>query len=165
MNRPVPTALKKLRGNPGKRPMNPAEPTPSGIAKCPASLGKAARKIWVRESKHLVACGLLTSVDASAFAVYCTVKGRLEYAETQVEKYGMVVKDPSSSPDNPRSMPNPYLSIADKAIDQLRKFAIEFGLTPASRSRLQITAAPEAPASEWDEFDNLKVMPSATATQ
>ena len=29
--KPVPTALKKLRGNPGKRPLNDAEPKPDVV--------------------------------------------------------------------------------------------------------------------------------------
>jgi P27 family predicted phage terminase small subunit len=160
-NRPKPSALKALQGNPGKRPINSSEPKPTGVPTCPDHLSKAAKKEWKRISKELIACGLLTRVDRAGLAAYCAVHARWAESEEQIQKYGLMVKDPSDT-GGKRAIPNPFLAIADKALDTMRKYIIEFGLTPASRSRLQLTAAPEAPASEWDDFDNLKAMPSAT---
>jgi P27 family predicted phage terminase small subunit len=160
-NPPKPSALKILQGNPGKRPLNGNEPKPSGVPTCPDGLSKGARKEWKRISKELIACSLLTRVDRAGLAIYCETYARWEHATEQVNKYGVMVKDPSDL-SGKRAMPNPYLSIAEKAAETVRKLLPEFGLSPSGRSRLQITAAPEAPASEWDDFDNLKAMPSAT---
>src|SRR5690242_4289689 len=42
--RPKPTRLKALTGNPGKRPLNPAELCPEpAVPECPAELGPVAR--------------------------------------------------------------------------------------------------------------------------
>lgn len=149
--RPKPTALKVLEGNAGKRKLNSDEPKPAGIPTCPSHLSKEARKEWKRISKELVTCGLLTSVDRAALAAYCSAYARWVDAESKVQQHGLVVKSPSGFP-----IQNPYVGIANTALDHMRKFLIEFGMTPASRSRLQITVTPETPASDWDELDRLK---------
>ena len=47
--KPKPTALKKLEGNPGKRPLNTMEPTPPNVSiHCPQYLLPDARKEWKR---------------------------------------------------------------------------------------------------------------------
>ena len=45
--KPTPTAIKELEGNPGKRPMNSAEPRPEKKAPpCPKWLEPEAKKEW-----------------------------------------------------------------------------------------------------------------------
>jgi len=54
-NRPKPTALKLLQGNPGRRPINKAEPKPKrGIPAMPKWLDAfpVAVEEWKRESKR-----------------------------------------------------------------------------------------------------------------
>jgi len=143
--RPKPTALKVIEGNAGKRRLNENEPKPTGIPTCPGHLSKEARKEWKRISKELLTCGLLTSVDRAALAGYCQAYARWVEAEEKVAHLGHVVKSPSGYP-----VQNPYLSIANTCLDQIRKFATEFGLTPASRSRLQVTVSPDLPADETE---------------
>jgi P27 family predicted phage terminase small subunit len=46
-------------------------------------------------------------------------------------------------------MKSPYLTIADQALETMRKFLVEFGLTPSSRSRIRVPASGES----LDEFD------------
>src|SRR5262245_15675518 len=44
---PMPTRLKILRGNPGRRPLNDAEPKPeAGIPKCPSWLSRKEKAEW-----------------------------------------------------------------------------------------------------------------------
>jgi P27 family predicted phage terminase small subunit len=42
---------------------------------------------------------------------------------------------------------SPALSIANRAMDQLRKFCSELGMTPTSRARISIK--PESDEDEW----------------
>jgi hypothetical protein len=35
-------------------------------------------------------------------------------------------------------MKSPYLVIADQSMETMRKFMVEFGLTPSSRSRIKV---------------------------
>jgi P27 family predicted phage terminase small subunit len=89
--------------------------------------------------------GLLTHADRAALAAYCTAYSRWVKAEQQVAKYGTIVK----SPDKGFPMKSPYLTVADQAMDAMRKYLVEFGLTPSSRSRIRV---PGKSAAE-DEFD------------
>jgi P27 family predicted phage terminase small subunit len=131
--KPKPTALKELQGNPGKRPLNKREPKPTGVPTCPSHLDANAKKEWKRISKELLAIGLLTSVDRAALAAYCAAYSRWIAAEESIARFGLVIKAPSGYP-----VQNPFVSIANTAMDHMRKYATEFGLTPASRTRLQV---------------------------
>lgn len=149
--RPKPTAAKLLAGNPGHRPLNLNEPKPTGVPTCPRHLDAQARAEWKRMSAELRACGLLTLVDRAAFAAYCQCWSRWVTAEQGIAKHGMVVKAPSGYP-----VQNPYVGIANTALDQLRKYLIEFGMTPAARSKVN---APHQPKEE-DEFAFLDTIPT-----
>jgi P27 family predicted phage terminase small subunit len=52
----------------------------------------------------------------------------------------MLVKSPSGY-----AIQNPWLSIANKAFDQMMKLMTEFGMTPSSRSRVK-TIQPKTPS-------------------
>ena len=143
--RPKPTALKELQGNPGKRAINRNEPKPTGVPRCPSHLDSEAKKEWARISKELVAIGLLTSVDRAALAAYCSSYSRWAAAEEQIQKFGTVIKSPKSG----YPVQNPYVGVANTALDHMRKFGVEFGMTPASRTRLQV----EPQSGQTDPFE------------
>jgi phage terminase small subunit len=69
--RPTPTALKLVRGNPGKRPINHGEPRPSLDVVMPDWLSPDAAKHWPAVAKHLHDAGLLTAIDVTALGLYC----------------------------------------------------------------------------------------------
>lgn len=152
--RPKPTALKIMQGNPGKRPLNNSEPTPTGTPTCPRHLSKEAKAEWRRISEELSAMGLLTKVDRAALAAYCEAWARWCEAERQIQKFGLVVKSPSGYP-----MQNPYVGIANTALDQMRKFLVEFGMTPSSRSRLSVETTPKESklADLYPKFQRVRV--------
>ncbi len=145
--KPKPTTIRLLEGNPGKRPINEREPSPpEGLPECPAFLDDDARAEWDRTSKVLSEMGLLSVADRSALAAYCTAYSRWLKAEEQVKKFGTIVK----SPDKGFPMKSPYLTIADQALETMRKFMVEFGLTPSSRSRIRV--APQLAKNDLDYF-------------
>jgi P27 family predicted phage terminase small subunit len=143
--KPKPTALKVLAGNPGKRKLNHSEPIAPGIPECPEFLDTEAKAEWFRTAKVLTDMGVLTKADRSALAAYCVAYSRWVHAEDQVKKYGFIVK----SPEKGFPMKSPYLTVADQALEIMRKLMVEFGMTPSSRSRLRL--ADMCPAG--DEFD------------
>ena len=52
--KPLPSNVVRLRGNPGKRRLNDAEPRPAPkVPACPSCLGDEARKEWKRLAKEL----------------------------------------------------------------------------------------------------------------
>jgi P27 family predicted phage terminase small subunit len=104
---------------------------------CPPHLKGEARREWRRTGRKLVECGLITSVDAAALALYCQAWARWVDAEGQLAKYGIVMKAPSGFP-----IPSPYLAIANKAMEQMTKLLVEFGMSPSSRARVTIASPP-----------------------
>lgn len=130
--KPKPTAIKELEGNPGNRPLNDKEPKPLKKAPpCPKWLEDDAKKEWRRLSKKMEQLGILTEVDMAAFAGYCQSHARWKAAEEFISKHGAIVKTPSGYWQQV-----PQVSIAQQYMKQMSKFAEQFGLTPASRSRL-----------------------------
>jgi P27 family predicted phage terminase small subunit len=145
-NRPKPTALRVIQGNPGRRPYNEKEPKPRlGIPPCPKFLNKAARAEWRRVTPLLHEVGLLAQIDRAALAAYCQAWGRWVETEQLLSKTGTLVKSPNGYP-----MPHPLLAIANKAMMQMRALLLEFGMSPSSRSRLT-----SGEPNKIDPFDEL----------
>lgn len=140
--RPKPTAMKIANNNPGKRPLNKKEPKPGKEAPmCPDHLDAEARREWFRIVPQLQAMNLAFRVDSAALAVYCQAYSRWTAAEIKIGA-DLIVKV------NGTPQPNPYLSISNRAVEIMRKFLVEFGLTPASRSRLTVSSS-----ESEDEFE------------
>ena len=72
--KPTPTALRELRGNPGRRPLPVNEPEPSGLEEVdpPAHLSTEAKREWRRLAPELIRLRLLTVADFAAFTGYCS---------------------------------------------------------------------------------------------
>ena len=152
--KPIPKKLKVLMGNPGKRKLG-NEPTPAGkIPKCPDHLPDEGKKEWRRVCKELAACKLLTALDRAALAAYCQAWARWLEAEDSLRQSGVIIMSPKKYP-----IQNPYLAVANKAMQQMKEFLVEFGMTPSSRSRISVESA-----DAGNEFDQWKQSAAATRT-
>ncbi|MFZ5762849.1 MAG: phage terminase small subunit P27 family [Thermodesulfobacteriota bacterium] len=143
--KPKPTAAKKLAGNPGKRALNRAEPRMPELKRTPAPpsfLGKPAKKEWKRVAPLLMTARVLTSGDLAALEAYCVQYGVMVEAQEQIKKDGMMVPDAKGILSI-----HPMFAAQQQALSQMRQFMVEFGLTPSSRSRIQVP-----PAETKDEF-------------
>ena len=83
---PKPVVLKLLRGNPGRRRL-PEEPRPRSAPKCPeppAHLSEYAISEWRRIGPELHRLGLLTILDETSFACYCSAYGLWRLAEERL---------------------------------------------------------------------------------
>ena len=130
--KPKPTALKRLEGNPGKRPLNEMEPVPPTVPlQCPKHLLPEAKKEWKRLAPILMSMGLLTAADAVPFEGYCTAYARWLEAQEEITRHGSIYKD-----NEGRIRPNPYIAIANQQMREIKSFAAEFGLTPSNRSAM-----------------------------
>jgi P27 family predicted phage terminase small subunit len=152
--RPQPTALKLLRGNPGKRPLNQNEPQPEPVGESfdvpPAALdGDAvAAAEWARLAPMLRRAGMVTEAERTSLVALCQQWSRYLKAQGNVMQVGMVVMGKNGQP-----FVNPYLGVADKALTHCCKLWSELGLTPSSRSR--ISALPkmqDQAVSKWAGF-------------
>lgn len=134
--KPIPNNLHILRGLPGKRPVNGDEPKfEKTTPVCPAHLSDEGKREWRRITKQLASADLLTIVDRAALAAYCQAWGRWVEAEESIKKHGVLVKSPQGFP-----MQSPYLCIANKAMEQMQRMLVEFGMTPSSRSRIKVSS-------------------------
>ena len=133
--KPLPNNIKRLHGTDQPCRMNDNEPQPiASIPRAPSHLSKDAKTEWKRMSKTLYNLGLLTEIDRAALAAYCQAYGRWVESEKNVQKYGTVM----ISPDKGWPVQSPYLSIANKALEQMHKYLVEFGMTPSSRSKISV---------------------------
>lgn len=133
--KPKPTAIKRLAGNPGKRPLNegePQPPVPTGTPYVPRHLNEEGRREWHRIVGILIEIGLYTEIDRAALAGYCQAWGDWVEAVRQVKSTGGPVVKSSGG----NMYQNPYLAVANRAQVELRKWLVEFGMTPSSRSRV-----------------------------
>jgi P27 family predicted phage terminase small subunit len=139
-------AVRQVRGNPGRRRISDREPRPpAGIPAAPAHLDAVARAEWARVAPDLAAARLLTGLDRAGLAAYCTAWSRWLAAEAKLQELGTIV--PSA---RGRSQLSPYFRVANVALKQLREFGADFGLSPASRSRIQVMVP--APMSALERF-------------
>ncbi len=142
--------MKALAGNPGKRPLNRREPQPKpGLPRCPTQLSEEAKREWRRISKELDRLGLLTVLDRAALSAYCQAWGRWIEAEERLRQHGVIVKSPNVFP-----VQSPFLAVANKAMAQMSKLLVEFGLSPSSRCRIQ------SPTDDADDDEFLGPRPA-----
>jgi phage terminase small subunit len=119
---PKPTALKLLRGNPGKRPLNDREPKPTLGAEAPTYVRSDPILLaeWKRHAARLLRYGLLTEIDDEALAVLCVLS-------IQFRDQVAAGAAPSALAGTSR---------------ELRALWSRFGMTPADRARVK-TEKPE----------------------
>lgn len=146
--KPKPTARKRLEGNPGKRKLNKSEPLfAADDATPPRVLNAAGRQEWERLAPILRLQSLLTEADYALFAAYCDAFGRWHEANEKLRASALILKTVDGN-----LIQNPYVAIANRAIDQMIKIAAEFGLTPSARSRIQISPPVDADQLERELF-------------
>ncbi len=143
--RPKPPELKLLLGNPGGRPLPRRDVRPTGGAECPRFLSAAARAEWQRLYSELERLQLVTALDRAALACLCEAWGEFAWATAEIKRTGR-----TAVAGNGTVIPHPAVAIRRAAMQKIREFAIEFGLTPAARGRLAFVG-PRSPQDEEDE--------------
>lgn len=126
-----PTKLKVLQGTARKDRMPANEPQPTPIApEMPKGLDRYAKQCWQRNVPILERLGLLTEADMEMFISYCQAWSRYCHANKRLKK---VLKEA----DDIEVIRRAEVSV-EKAEHSVRLLANEFGLSPASRSRLSV---------------------------
>lgn len=145
--RPLPTAIKELNGNPGKRPLNKREPKPRKTRPKPPPLianNAAALQEWKRIVRLLWPTGVLTAAEADILTMYCVAYRQWVDAIDDLRTEGLIIKSPATG----YPMQNPLLAVANQAAKTMRALLVELGMTPAARSRIVAATPPD-----HDEFD------------
>lgn len=140
-----PTNLKVLEGNPGKRPLPQNEPKPLPISPmCPTWLNADAKRMWKKLVPALEKMRLVTSIDGEALAAACQSYGIWVECEKYFKKkdddgklFGRTYLYENKN-GSVNELPRPQVAIGNKALSEFRAFCSEFGLSPASRTRIEI---------------------------
>jgi P27 family predicted phage terminase small subunit len=148
---PVPTQLKILRGNPGKRRLNELEPTPpqTGV-EMPEYLGPVARQRWGRVLPLLQSVRVMTQADIEALARYCDTYEWWLATRAKLQKEGDTYPILNDKGDIKYIAQRPEVAIAHKLAAQLHVLEADFGLNPSSRTKLATQV--EVKKDELEEF-------------
>lgn len=140
--RKKPTALKRAEGNPGKRPLPKGEPAPTGKAVAPKSLTPKARTVWRRLAPKLDALGVLTDIDVEVFERYCETQVRWRVLNRWLQTH-----------ENCEGVMRIHAkaTLANRLSLEMLKFECEFGMTPASRTRIAVSA-PRGETESIEDF-------------
>jgi phage terminase small subunit len=129
--RPQPTALKVLRGNPGKRKLNENEPQPPKGDVVKPTLSEHASKVWDELAPICLAMKTLTIADVRPLATLCELVATFD---ANVRLKGTDDFDWRVEKDIAGSM---------------RQYFDLFGLNPIARAKISVPKADEQPASKW----------------
>lgn len=145
-----------MTGNPGNRPMNDAEPiiVSPELPEPPAILNGIALDEWNELAPALYNCGILSIIDRNALAAYCQSVQIWKQAKTALDtmaKADLITSGLMIKTTNGNFIQNPIVGTLNKAANDMIRFAAEFGMTPSSRTRLNVDTKPPnaSPASEW----------------
>lgn len=143
-----PTALRLLKGNPGRRALPADEPKPPPALKTlkpPVWLPLQGKKEWKRLLPILCKTGVLTEVDVSALAGYCNAWATWIDAIQTLKREGRI-----QITRNGYAAPTPYVKIERDAQADMLKWSRELGITPSARTNVTATKEPET-----DDLDDL----------
>jgi len=150
---PIPTALKLLNGDKHKDRMNPNEPKPPAVTPdMPTTLDKYGRKIWQRTVPILERNGLLTEVDGDTLAEYCHLQALNAHVSRALKRcrYKMLAEKHTVDGAGNEILEvktNPLVTQKMQISAKLLPYLREFGMSPASRTRIQV-----AGGGRKDEF-------------
>lgn len=161
----MPDNVRVLTGNRGKRALtnNAGMLSPEiEIPDCPDHLNAPAKREWRRVAPELMKIRIITQLDMGALAAYCQAYGRWVEAETRIKELNDAGKKTGSkgaglydlTPNGFKQM-SVWLQISNRSTAEMHKWLSEFGMTPASRIKIQQAQVPE----QNDLFEDDKPKP------
>ena len=135
---PKPDSIKKLEGNPGKRPLRDGDPFAMAFEttpKPPKKLMKDAKKAWVKMAPLLTAWGLLTPMTMDYFAEVCQWYARYQVTEKKIMEGGEEGVYKTQSSESGYMSQHPLITQMNQYYDKWEKGIKEFGMTPMSWAR------------------------------
>lgn len=130
--KPKPTELNRVQGNPGHRPVNTREPKPASPVKTPRGMSAGAKTFWRDHAAELERLSILTGVDTPALRLAAEHYALAVQAAAELHQTGLTVMGKDGERKNPLAQ-----VFKDNAL-AFKSFAVEFGMTPSSRTRLKM---------------------------
>lgn len=148
--KPVPEALKILRGNPGKRSLTKSIPRPrrsDTVPPAPRYLPSTGRTLWKQTAEEMYACGMLTKLDLTLLEGFVQTYATWRKLVGVINRKGHLIDGTNQI--------RPEVSAANQAMEKMKGLASELGLSPAARERLTALPPPER-TGDADSFDQLR---------
>ncbi len=150
---PKPSRLKAAAGNPGRRPLNDREPSPKiEVPKMPTWLSAKAKAEWRRIAPELRRLGLVAKIDMAALATYCQAVAEVQIATETIDREGRVctwpILDKDGNKIGERLKAHPAVQQQRDAMQRVKQFAAEFGLSPSGRTRVVSGDDPDPPGGD-----------------
>lgn len=145
-----PTALHVVQGTARKDRANIDEPKPSPQKpRCPAHLPPKAKTAFKNVCELLEGMGVLTIVDGMALELLCDAYAEWRDLDTLIKKEGRTYKTISTSGDE-IIKGHPAVAMRSDAWKRIKSMMVEFGLTAASRTKVNAEKPEEAdPLDEY----------------
>jgi len=154
--KPTPSHLRLVQGNPGKRPINDAEPkSRRERPSAPSHISDLAREVWGQAVLILDEMGILTRADTFAIEMLCEAMADHRSAGQTIKACAIqhreavaIGNDTDFSADGRyyrtinqaggvmwRS--HPAVALRSDADRRIRAWCAEFGLSPSARTRIE----------------------------
>jgi len=132
--KPLPTATKELRGNPGRRPLNDREPKGQPLSeRVPRNLSPLASYFWKKYIVALIRMGVATEIDEPALILMAEHWSLAKQALTLIAADGLETED-----EKGLKRKHPLLQVWRDNSAAFKGYAAEFGMTASSRSKVRI---------------------------
>lgn len=134
----IPTHLKVVRGNPGKRALNKDEPKPSaGTLVAPDWLTKAERLEFETLAERLAEIGLNSDSYTESVALAAQLQVEIIELSEVIEREGRTYCVITKSGDR-MVRARPEWNLRAEARRHLQSLLAEFGLTPSAATRVKV---------------------------
>jgi len=152
----IPRELKELHGslNVTRDKDLPIKGTIVLNLEAPSDLNEWGQKYWLEIMEEYQRLGIITRVDVGALHSVCYWFGLMNEAADIVSAKGLEVEVEKVTPKGESytvTETNPMIAVADKAFKNYIAMCREFGLTPASRTR--ISAPDPKEGDKFGQFD------------
>lgn len=146
----TPTHLRLVKGNPSKRAINKNEPKPpSGVPPIPKHFDKRGKYWFKRMGEELDAVGVMSTLDAKALELLVEAYTEYRHHCEVLDEEGYIYQTGSATGEKIVKA-HPAAAMKADAWKRIRAMLSEFGMTPASRSKVEIKApAGEDPFAEF----------------
>ena len=153
----IPNELKALRGTDQPCRMDgsstPARTT--AVTTLPRSgLKGTAKKVFEVVAAELVNNHLLDLVGVDLIVAYALEMGLYHDTMRELEKEGYTIDVETKFGST--TLVNPKRKVAESALTNAKAIAVEYGLTPSSRSRVAELLSNDAPKDDFADFEEVK---------
>lgn len=132
--------------------VTPVQPSVVTIPR--SGLKGTAKKVFEVVAAELVDNRLLDLVGVDLVVAYAREMGLYHDAMREAEKEGFILEIETKF--GTTKIVNPKRKVAESALANAKSLAAEFGLTPASRSRVAALLSDDAPKDDFAEFEEIK---------